>query len=66
MNQMLYLLNILAWQNTKDAAKKIPQKAPKQFVPEFMRDLQKERAINKDIAVHDLDDIKAILAKKRK
>lgn len=63
---MLYLLSVLAWQNTKDAAKKHPTKAPRQFVPEFMRDMEKERAINKDIAVHDLDDIKRILAKRRK
>jgi len=66
LNNIGYLLNILAWQNTKDAAKKVPQKAPKQFVPEFMRDMEKERAINKDIAVHDIDDIKKMLAKPRK
>ena len=63
---MSYLLNVIAWQSTKDAQKKYPTNAPKPFVPEFMRDLQKEREINKDIAAHDIDDIKLILAKKRK
>ena len=66
LNNITYLLNIIAWQSTKDAAKKPPQNAPKPFVPEFMRDLERERAINKDVVAHDIDDIKALLAKPRK
>ena len=65
-NQMVYLLNVIAWQSTKDAQKKFPLKAPKPFVPEFMRNLEKERAINKDIEAHTVDDIKALLAMPRK
>jgi len=64
-NQMVYLLNVIAWQSTKDAARKIPINAPKPFIPEFMRSLQTEQQINKDIEAHDVDDIKSILAKKR-
>lgn len=62
---MVYLLNVIAWQSTKDAQKKHPLNAPKPFVPEFMRDLQLEQQMNKDIEAHDVDDIKLILAKKR-
>lgn len=62
---MVYLLNVIAWQSTKDAQRKMPINAPKPFVPEFMRNLQTEQKINKDIEAHDVDDIKAILAKKR-
>ena len=63
---MVYLLNVIAWQSTKDAAKKVPLNAPKPFMPEFMRNLQTEQKMNKDIEAHDIDDIKAILAKPRK
>lgn len=65
MNQMTYLLNVIAWQSTKDAQRKTPINAPKPFVPDFMRNLQIEQKHNKDIEAHDIDDIKAILAKKR-
>lgn len=65
LNQISYLLNIIAWQSTKDAAKKHPTKAPKQFIPDFMRDMQPERAINKDVIAMDIDDVKAMLAKPR-
>lgn len=63
---MVYLLNVIAWQSTKDAQKKHPTKAPKPFIPEFMRNLQTEQQINKDIEAHDVDELKQILAKKRK
>lgn len=63
---MVYLLNVIAWQSTKDAQKKSPVKAPKPFVPDFMRDLEKERAINKDVVAMDIDDVAAMLSKPRK
>ena len=62
---MVYLLNVIAWQSTKDAAKKVPTNVPKPFIPEFMRNMQTEHKMNKDIEAHDIDEIKAILAKKR-
>ena len=58
---MVYLLNVIAWQSTKDAQKKVPSKAPKPFVPDFMRDLQKEQEINKDVVALDIDEVKNLL-----
>ena len=65
-NQTNYLLSVLAWQNTKDAQKKFPQKAPKLFVPDFMIKAEETRALNRDSVVQDVDDIKALLARPRK
>lgn len=66
MNKAIFILEVLAWQNTKDAQRKAPRKQPKMYIPEFMRNMEETRAINRDSVAQDVDDIKAILAKPRK
>lgn len=64
-NKTNYLLEVIAWQKTKDAQKRHPQKAPKMFVPDFMINMEETRAINRGSEKRDIDDIKAILARPR-
>lgn len=59
-NKMTYLLELLVWMKTKDAQKKLPQHKPTPFVPEFMGG-----DVAKDSEAHEVEDIKAILAKPR-
>lgn len=66
MNKVAYSLDILAWQNTQDAAKKPPRNMPKPFMPDFMRNVDKTRAINKDTVALDVDDMRAFLSRPRK
>jgi hypothetical protein len=66
LNKLNFNVEVLAWQNTKDATKKPPQNQPKLFVPDFMRSIEGARAISKDAAVQDIDDVKAFLARPRK
>jgi hypothetical protein len=66
LNKLIYNVEILAWQNTKDATKKPPQNAPKLFVPEFMESIYGARAVSKEAAAQDVDDIKNILSRPRK
>lgn len=66
LNKLNYLTEVLAWQNTKDAQKRLPRKAPKPFVPDFMKNVEETRKINRDSVVQDVDSIKAILARPRK
>lgn len=66
MNKANYLLEVLAWQHTKDAQKRAPRKAPKPFVPDFMVNLEETRAINRGSVAQPVEDIKAILARPRK
>ena len=66
MNKANYLLEVLAWQNTKDAQKRAPRKEPKPFVPEFMVNLEETRAINRDSVAQPVENIKAILERPRK
>jgi len=65
LNKISYGLDILAWQNTKDAQKKRPSKAPKMFIPDFLPSAEQTKAINRDSMAQDVDHIKAILAKPR-
>ena len=65
MNKATYLLEVLAWQNTKDAQKKAPSKTPRPYVPDFMKNAEETRKINRDSVAQDVDSIKAILAKPR-
>jgi len=62
-NKMVYLLETLVWQNGYDPKKKAQHKAnkPKLFVPPFMQ----KPGIDADKVVHDIDDIKGILARPR-
>ena len=66
MNKVAYSLDILAWQNTQDATKKPPRNMPKPFMPDFMRNVDKTRAINKDAVALDVDDMRAFLSRPRK
>lgn len=66
MNKLNYNVEILAWQNTKDATKKPPQHAPKLYVPDFMQAIEGARAMTKDVAVKPVEDMKAFLNRPRK
>ena len=66
LNKIAYSLDILAWQNTQDATKKPPRNMPKPFIPDFMRNVDKTRAINKDTVALDVDDMRAFLSRPRK
>lgn len=59
-NKTNHLLEILIWQNTKDARKKNPSKMPKIFKPPFGKDKEP-----KEVEAHTVDDIKNILARPR-
>jgi hypothetical protein len=66
LNKLIYHVEILAWQNTKDATKKPPKNAPKLYVPPFMEAVDRARAMTKDAAPKKVEDLKAYLAKPRK
>lgn len=66
-NRTNYLLDLLAWQNTKDATKKPPQNIPKLYVPSFMESVvAAPTGINKDAVVMETEDIQYILDRPRK
>ena len=65
-NKANYLLEILAWQKTKDASKKNPSKMPKPFVPDFIQRATKQVEKKNKPAARDIDEIKDILARPRK
>lgn len=62
---MVWLLETLVWQKTKDATKKIPQHKPKLFTPDFMPNQSPPGEISKGAEVHTTDDIRAILDRAR-
>lgn len=64
-NKMAYLLEVLVWQNSKDAQKKAPQHKPKPFTPEFMKPKQTNRPTAKGVMKADVDTIKDILSRPR-
>lgn len=64
LNKAVYLLELLAWQNTEDAANNRTEKAPELYTPPFYNELPK-RALNPDQEVMDLDDLKAFLERPR-
>lgn len=66
LNKATYALDILAWQNTQDATKKPPRNVPKPFMPDFMRNVDKTRAINKDTVLMDVDEMREFLSRPRK
>lgn len=65
LNRIGYWVETLAWQKTKDGQKKTPQNAPKLFKPPFMLTDAERDAINGENEVHEVADIKAILARSR-
>lgn len=66
LNKANYLLELLAWQKTKDATKKPPQNVPKPFVPDFMKNVDETRKINKDSVALDVDEMRDFLNRPRK
>jgi len=58
---MVYLLETLVWQQTKDAKKKNPQERPTQFIPDFL----KTGDHTKEAEAHTTEDIKDILSRPR-
>lgn len=66
LNKSTYLLEVLAWQNTKDAQKGRKSTAPKMYTPEFLKDTANRKGLNPDQAVHTTDEIKAILDRPRR
>lgn len=67
--KVAYMLEILAWQNTKDATKKNPANTPKlDWLPDYMRKLVEKDQNKNNLAdrAYDIDELKTILAKPRK
>lgn len=65
LNRIGYWVEVLAWQKTKDGQRKTPQNPPKPYKPPFMLTDAERDAQQSDNEVHDIDDIKAILARTR-
>jgi hypothetical protein len=65
LNKATYLLEVLAWQQTKDAQKGRRSTAPKMYTPDFMKQAAKKN-LDPDQALYTTDQIKDILAKPRK
>lgn len=58
LNNVQYMLEILAWQNANEGLKKSKQSPrPQPYVPEFMGG-----NAGKDAEQHDIDDIKNLLS----
>lgn len=65
-NKMVYYLETLVWQKTKDAQKKLPQHKPRPFVPDFMGGMKSDPAdMSKGVEAHTTDEIGNILAMPR-
>lgn len=61
LNNISYFLQVLAWQNTKDAQEENGgRNAPTIFVPDFMEDVED------NTESMDIDELKAFLARERK
>lgn len=63
LNKSNYLLEVLLWTKSKDAQKKTPSNAPKPFIPEFIKKIEREQ---KQEMTMTIDDVKDILARPRK
>jgi hypothetical protein len=64
LNRMSYLLEVLTWQNTEDAAQGRTEKAPMPFTPPFYNDIPKQ-SLDPDQQTMDIDDLKAFLERPR-
>lgn len=63
-NKQNYLLELKLWQDTPVPASKRAShnaKKPKPFVPDFMKQLQPEGAINEGVEKMSVDDVKSWL-----
>lgn len=65
LNRIMYHLDTLVWMKTKDAQKKLPRHRPKLFTPNFMPQQSEPGAISQGAEVHETEDIRAILSRKR-
>ena len=66
-NKMVFYLETLVWQKSKDAAKKFPLLQPKLFIPEFMQAVMTDPTKTTiDGEAHTTEDIKDLLARPRK
>jgi hypothetical protein len=66
LNKATYLLEVLAWQNTKDAQKGRTHTAPKMYTPDFLKNAEANKGLNPDQELHTVDEVKNILAMPRK
>lgn len=66
LNKAAYFLEVLAWQNSKDASEKPPKNVPiyRQLPGMEEQKKKKEEDPNKEIAM-DIDDLKAFLSRPR-
>lgn len=66
LNKAAYFLEVLAWQNSKDASEKPPKNVPIYHQLPGMEEQKKkkEEDPNKEIAM-DIDDLKAFLSRPR-
>lgn len=65
LNRIMFHLDTLVWMKTKDAQKRVPQQRPKLFIPEFMPQHSAPGEASKGAEVHDTDEIREILARRR-
>lgn len=65
---MVFLLETLVWQKAFDPKKKSAHLAakPKLFTPEFMKKAMADEGIKKDTVALDVDEVKELLARRRK
>lgn len=64
LNKIAYLLELLAWQNTEDAANRRSESAPKMYLPPFM-DATPTNAMDPEQEAHTTDEIAEILRRPR-
>lgn len=68
MNKMVFLLETLVWQKAFNPKQKAQHAAtkPKLFVPDFMKKAMDNEGIKKDTVALDVDEVKELLARRRK
>lgn len=64
LNKVTYLLELLAWQNTEDAANRRTETAPKMFMPPFL-EATPTNAMDPEQETHTTDEIADILSRPR-
>lgn len=64
LNKITHILEVLAWQNTQDAADGRTATAPVLYTPPFLKAMTK-LALDPDQELHTTDEIKDILARPR-
>lgn len=64
LNKAAYLLELIAWQNTDDAAKGRSESAPKMYTPPFLSGVIGQ-TLDPEQETHTTDEIASILNRKR-